>query len=185
MVTINHQFQNQNFYFPEWKVKYLFIGTFNPEGGQAVKYYYGRERNQTWKLLSKIFCVEFDPKSENFFQLLYKYKIACIDMIDCIQCTSNHIENIKGKGYSDSAIINGKVSRKYNTEKILEIIENNKGINVFSTWGKGPKLKEWRIEIEKLGEINSLVSPSMAARVPKGTKKFNYMLSDWKNSLNT
>ena len=55
MEEILHQFSDKDFYIPKWKIKHLFIGTFNPKGGEKVKYYYGRETNKTWKILSEIF----------------------------------------------------------------------------------------------------------------------------------
>lgn len=184
MPIIEHQLKYQDFYFPSWEVEYLFVGTFNPQGGENVRYYYGRQKNQTWKLISKIFGSEFNPNSENFFDLLKKHRIACVDMIDQLNADENRIKRIVGKGYKDSEIINGLVQRQYNTTNIQKIIEVNKWINVYSTWGKGPNLKEWKNEVEKLGKINSLVSPSLAARVPKGVNKFDYMLADWKNKIN-
>ena len=71
MKLINHQFINEPFFLPDWEVKHLLIGTFNPEkiseGGVSVNYYYGRQKNQTWKLLSNIFCCDLNPNSEDFF----------------------------------------------------------------------------------------------------------------------
>jgi hypothetical protein len=51
-ITIYHQLCKEEFYIPNWEIKYLFLGTFNPDGGQKVNYYYGRNSNQTWKILS-------------------------------------------------------------------------------------------------------------------------------------
>ncbi len=180
MQSIEHQFKNEIFYFPTWKVEHLFIGTFNPHGGEKVNYYYGRKSNQTWKLISQIFCSDFDPNSDNFFTLLEKNKIACVDMIDLLHAPESQINRIIGKGYKDSEIINGAVQRQYNTSKRQKVIQENHGINVYSTWGKGSNLSEWKKEVHKLGIIKSLVSPSLAARVPKGENKFDYMLNDWK-----
>ena len=67
MKIINHQLHNESFFFPDWEVEHLLIGTFNPEKGECVKYYYGRPKNQTWNLISKIFCSDFNPKSQDFF----------------------------------------------------------------------------------------------------------------------
>lgn len=48
MKLINHQFINEPFFLPNWEVKHLLIGTFNPEkiseGGVSVNYYYGRQK---------------------------------------------------------------------------------------------------------------------------------------------
>lgn len=89
-----------------------------------------------------------------------------------------------GAGYKDSLIINTRVSRVYNTKAILKVINSNPSIQVFSTWGKGSGLKEWKNQIQSLGQIISLVSPSLPARVPKGEIKFNFMLNDWSHKFN-
>ncbi len=183
METINHQLKKSKFYFPNWEVKYLFLGTFNPEGGQEVKYYYGREKNQTWNLISEVFSDEINPKNDDFFLKLKKYKIACVDIIDNVIAPTEKIELIKGKGYKDSEIINKKVLRNYNTPRINQLISTNENIKVFSTWGNGSSLKEWKTEVEKIKNITSLCSPSLAAKVPKGVQKFNYMLDCWKSRI--
>jgi len=178
-----HQLSSYQFYIPDWEVKHLLIGTFNPEGGDKVKYYYGRSKNQTWKLLSEIFNDTFDPDSPDFFTLLKNHKIACIDMIHEITAPAEGVEYIIGKGYKDSAIINNKVTRTYNTSNIKRVIEANKNIHIYSTWGKGSNLLEWKKETAKLGNLIPLVSPSLAARVPRGVNKFEFMLNDWKSKL--
>lgn len=181
MKEIKHQLKNNH--LPKWEVKYLFIGTFNPAGGEKVNYYYGRDKNQTWKLLSNIFCEEFDPNSKTFFELLKKHKIACIDMINMVNASREQINKITGKGYKDSELINSSVKREYNTSNILKLIERNHGINIYTTWGKGSNLAEWKDEVSRLGKVTNLVSPSLAARVPKGSNKFEYMLNDWKGKI--
>ncbi len=66
---------------PDWEVKYLLLGTFNPEGGEMVNYFYGRQRNQTWCLLSEIFGEELNPNLPDFLSKLKKHKIASMDII--------------------------------------------------------------------------------------------------------
>lgn len=185
---INHQFQNEEFYIPNWEVKYLFVGTFNPSGGEHVKYYYGRQKNLFWKILSQIFKVDFNPNSTDFFDLIIKNKIACVDMINSINkinsdyFTENELQFLLGKGYSDSKIINNKFIRNYNTSEIVKIVNKN-NCNVYSTWGKGSNLKEWKLELNKLSFTENLVSPSPVARVPKGVQKVQYILDDWSNKI--
>ncbi len=181
MTDIKHQLQNEC--IPNWDIKHLFIGTFNPEGGDKVNYYYGREKNQTWRILSHIFGDNFNPNEKLFFNLLKKHKIACVDMINMVSVPKDRIKDVKGKGYKDSQIINSSVIRVYNTQTILEIINKNKGVKKYTTFGKGSTLKEWQREIDKLGNVMPLVSPSLAARVPKGSNKFDYMLSDWESKI--
>ncbi len=179
-----HQFSEKKFYTPDWKIKHLFIGTFNPSGGEKVNYYYGRDRNQTWNLLSDIFKEKINPKNDIFFNLLEKHGIACMDLIHCIEFDENKKEYVVGKGYSDTKIINNTVKRIYNTPNILSIIKKNAGVQVYSTWGKGSNIKNWMLEVEKIPNLINLVSPSFAAKVEKGVEKYPYMLDDWSSKIN-
>ena len=183
LTKIHHQLKNNDKYMPEWDVKHLFIGTFNPSGGEAVKYYYGRQKNQTWIILSEIFETTLETNSNDFFDKLKKLKIACVDMIDYVETSEAIVNEIIGQGYKDSRIINKNVRREYNTERINQVIANNPGIDIYSTWGTGPNLAEWKKEITKIGNIVPLKSPSLAARVPKGERKYQYMLNDWKKKI--
>jgi G:T/U-mismatch repair DNA glycosylase len=182
-----HNLKNTDIYIPNWDIEYLFIGTFNPENHIKVPYYYGREKNQTWKILSEIFRSKLnsneklDPNEEIFLTTIKRLKIACIDMIDSIEFDENLVnrEDIDGNGYSDKAIINKKIKRNYNIVLINQLIKKNKNIKVFSTWGKGPKLKNWTQEVAKIEtQIINLCSPSLADRIPKEQK-----LQDWKNKI--
>jgi len=189
MKKINHQLIESVYYFPNWEIDFLFLGTFNPTGGEKVNYYYGRSRNQFWNLISEIFCDDVFNQSDymNFIKKLKQYKIGCVDMISAVNAPENLISGIIGNGYSDSKIINNSVNREYNTQQIIELINKNKNVQVFSTWGQGSKLKNWRNEIEKINvvkNITNLASPSLVARVPEGLKKYDYMLNDWKIKIN-
>ena len=180
MKKINHQFLN---HIPDWEINYLFLGTFNPSTGPTVNYFYGRSKNQTWNILSKIFNVDFDVQNKGlFFPQLKTCKIACLDIISSVEVPNERIAFVEGKGYKDSAIINNYVKREYNIDNILSIISKN-NCKVFSTWGKGSNNQNWLTEISKIPNIITLVSPSMAAYVPKGTIKFQYMLSDWSSKI--
>ena len=185
MITISHQLSKSNVYIPNWEIEYLFLGTFNPMGGDQVPYYYGRPKNQTWKLLSDIFQEVFNPSEEKtFFKSIKKYKIACVDLIHEVKAPCDFEQKILGMGYKDTSIINKKVSCKFNTDTILDLIYKNPNIKVYSTWGIGPNLASWRAEVNKIPNLINLKSPSMAARVPKGCSKFNYMLNDWTHKIN-
>ena len=183
MEVVKHQFSNEIFYVPNWEVEHLLLGTFNPEGGEKVKYFYGRNKNRTWELLSEIFGENLNPKDDCFFDLIKQKGIACMDMIDSVEFNKNQRDYILGKGYSDNKIINNRVVRKYNTNSILSIIKNNPGIKVYSTWGNGSKLKSWNLEINKIDGLINLASPSMAARVEKGVDKYLFMLNDWMSKI--
>ena len=183
MQTINHQFSSDSFYIPTWEVQHLFVGTFNPEGGARVPYYYGREKNQFWRLVSEITGVTINPSMDNFFELLLQHKIACVDLIHSVRASEERISAILGEGYQDTAIINTSVQREYNTDHILSLVAANPGMCVYSTWGKGSKLREWRREVQRLGNVVPLVSPSLAARVSKGELKYEFMLADWRDKI--
>lgn len=184
MIKITHQLESKDYYIPKWSLKYLFIGTFNPEGGDAVAYYYGREKNKFWPILRELTGLDFDLNNPaKFYNEIKQAGIGCIDMIHAVELPEKQAEYITGKGYSDSKIINNKVARIYNTQKINELISKNPGVNVLSTWGQGSNLSEWKNEVEKIQNVVPLVSPSMAARVPKGTKKFQFMVDDWRSKI--
>ena len=184
MTPIIHQLSTNKYFIPTWKIKYLLVGTFNPSGGEHVNYYYGRKTNMTWKLFSTIFGEEINPNNSNFIKLLKKHKIGCVDLISSVTCDQSMIPNIIGNGYSDSKIINKKVVREYNTNIINQLSKSNPNLQIFTTWGKGSNLKEWRLELEKIKINSNLLSPSMAARVPKGVNKFEYVLKDWRLKFN-
>ncbi len=185
MKLVEHQLINTEIFIPKWPLRHLFIGTFNPAGGKKVNYYYGREKNQTWNILSEVFNNKLHPADSNFIENIQKLGIGCVDLIKSINFDESLTDYILGKGYMDSKIINCRVVRNYNTNTILELIENNPGVKLYSTWGKGAKLKDWNNEVDKLGEICKLVSPSLAARVPKGFIKYDYILNDWTLKIKT
>lgn len=188
-MKIEHQLLSKDFFLPKWPIKHLFLGTFNPEGGKPVNYFYGRVNvkgngNQTWPLLSKVFRTQLDVNNpDTFFDEIKMHGIACMDMIQEVDAPIELEEYINGKGYNDKKIINNLVTRKYNTQNILKVIEANPNVKVYTTWGMANHIREWQLEVAKIPDLNTLVSPSMAARVPKGTKKFDYMLNDWESKI--
>lgn len=106
-----------------------------------------------------------------------------MDLIETVKAENNQTDRILGQGYKDSEIINGSVIREYNTDNIFDRLKANPKVQVYSTWGKGQNLIEWKKEVEKIPNLIPLVSPSMAAKVPKGLKKYDYMLSDWSEKI--
>jgi G:T/U-mismatch repair DNA glycosylase len=159
----NHQFKKKEFYLPNWGVDYLFIGTFNPSGGERVPYYYGRNKNRFWKLLSEIFEIELDPNHDKFFDNLRTLRVGCVDMIDSISYSEENEDRVLGKGYSDNVLFLSTIKKDYNTKNILDIISKNKLQKVFSTNTGGSLRKEQKLELEKIQnicEIIYLCSPS-------------------------
>jgi len=180
---MKHQFYDRDFFIPTWDINYLFLGTFNPNKGEKVNYFYSRKTNLLWPTLSKIFNDELNPEKFDFFEKLKFHKIACMDLVSSIDIKDVDKKYIIGKGYSDSKIINNSVKRVYNTENIISVINKNPDVQLYSTWGNGSNLNDWKNEIKKLPLITKLVSPSRAARVPKGEKKEHFIFDNWKNNI--
>lgn len=188
-MIVEHQLVNDDIFYPNWNLKYLFLGTFNPQGGRNVRYFYARQSNYTWDVLSEIFDVNFRYLLDNDFGKFKKeliiHGIACMDMISNVEFNELEInlEDITGNGYSDSKIINKRVARVYNTNSIQEIINNNPDVKIYTTWGKGKKLLNWVNEVNLIQNKIQLVSPSRAARVPAGENKFQFIVDNWRNNI--
>lgn len=163
MIKVNHHFINEDFYVPRWEVKHLFIGTFNPSGGETVPYYYGRKRNKFWDLLSKVFKTELEPETESFFEKIKKHKIGCVDLIDSVSFEEKYKDDITGKGYKDSVLFKKDIEKSYNTRKILELISENNLTQVYFTNSGSSLNKEQKLELKKINEkcrVVYLCSPS-------------------------
>ena len=160
---MDHQFKKEMFYLPKWEVEYLFIGTFNPSGGEKVPYYYGRQRNRFWKLLSEVFKTELEPYDDSFFENLKSLKMGCMDLIDSISYPEEYEDRVLGKGYSDKVLLSSNLKKVYNTKNILDIISKNKLQKVFFTNSGDSLRKEQKLELEKIQsvcEVIYLCSPS-------------------------
>ena len=66
---MKHQFYTKDFFIPSWDIKYLFLGTFNPNEGEKVNYFYTRKTNLLWPTLSKIFNDELNAEKLDFFEV--------------------------------------------------------------------------------------------------------------------
>jgi len=149
----------------------LIIGSFNPynNSGTNADYYYGRNSNYFWKIISKITENQDDDyytASEishvdrlNRKKEALKNKFICLDLIKSIDVNGeekdvdNFIQNHVLKNFFDSKIFtsihrkkNVIISRAYDTQRIVNIINSKKIKSVIHTLG---------------GRINSLkTSPS-------------------------
>lgn len=175
----NHQFSNKDFYFPNWKVNHLFIGTFNPEMGEKVPYYYGRSRNKFWPYLSNIFQTKLDPHCDSFFNEIMRIGIGCVDLIHSIKFVDSHLNRIQ-YGYADNDLLINRVEKTYNTPNIINTVKNNKLSKVYFT-NSGSSLRiEQKAEINKISshcEFIYICSPS-----PRNPNR-NSCLDDWRNKL--
>lgn len=175
---ITHQLPNN---LPDYPVKILLLGTFNPECGAPVKIHYGRPRNLTWYLLGRILNENFDPTSDSIHEKTKKHGIACLDIIQSVEVEEGAVQNICGNGYADSKLFANSVQRTYVNIKELNafIDKKNEGICVFSTWGKGSSFKKetWDF-VNEIRSLHPLISPSMATRVAK-----ERIFDSWKSSI--
>lgn len=165
MKDIQHQFAQKEWFVPDWKLKVLILGTFNPEGGKPVPYFYGRERNHTWSIISHCIGQDLHPnQGEDFFNSIQSMGIGCMDLLRSIKVPVEGVDNIQGKGYADSNLFKGTNQRNYMTAEILSVIERNPGVCVLPTWGKGSSFlkRDWQ-QIERLPSMPSLPSPSPRA----------------------
>jgi len=125
----NHQLLGKESFIPNWECKTIVLGTFNPEGGKPVNYFYGRKSNYFWRAVSLI-----DNKDElfyhnsisnnlnNHFDLMKINKFGCTDIIKSIEYPSELANRVNGRGYSDQVLFSGNVIRYYNFENIKKYI---------------------------------------------------------------
>ena len=172
MIEIRHQFENEDWFVPDWKLRVLILGTFNPECGDPVAYFYGRKKNQLWHLVSYCRGIELHPNhGDDFLSALKEEGIACMDLIRSIRVSEERKGEICGKGYSDQMLFRGTNQRTYMTEEILEVIKKNPGLRVLPTWGKGSFRKKDELELARMPELPFLHSPSPASRVKLEEKR--------------
>ena len=82
MKRVIHQLAAKEYYVPSWSIKYLFLGTFNPLGGDEVNYYYGRDKNKFWPLLRELTGLELNINNpDKFLKEIKENGIGCMDMI--------------------------------------------------------------------------------------------------------
>jgi hypothetical protein len=102
---INH-LSGENGLIPNWEIETLFIGTFNPSiewnTNNNAAYFYGRSRNNFWKLLSEFSCNQIPIERNNYdsmINFLKQKKIGLTDIIirinDADLNNQHHIELIR------------------------------------------------------------------------------------------
>ena len=81
------------------------------------------------------------------------------------------------------SIQNNELELRNNNETTSNNLNKNPEVQLYSTWGNGSNLIDWKNEIKKLPPVTKLVSPSRAARVPKGESKELFILHNWKKNI--
>ena len=187
IIITNHQFKNHQFYIPKHDLKYLFVGTFNPEFGDKVPYYYGRKSNYFWKIISNIFNIGINPFEDNFLKKLEDLKIGCIDIVDSVIYEKEKYHSlINGKGYSDEEIFKKKnnITINYNTQQIIDLVKKNNLKKIYIT-NKGDVFrKEQKLEIKKIKNYCDVIyisSPSQY-NVHKNSG-IDKLVKNWKFNL--
>lgn len=184
--TTNHQFKGHQFYVPKHELKYLFIGTFNPEFGDKVPYYYGRKSNYFWEVISNIFNTVINPFEENFFKKLEDLKIGCLDIVDSLTYEEKYHELINGKGYADEVIFKKKNNIKinYNTNQIIDLVKKNRLKEIYIT-NKGDVFrKEQILEIKSINNFCNIINISSPSQYNVHKKGVENVIDDWKLNLN-
>ena len=165
MREIRHQFEAEDWFFPNWELKVLLVGTFNPSGGESVHYFYGRGRNHMWSIVSHCIGKDLHPnQGVEFFNTIRELGIGCMDLLRSVSVPKEGEGKVLGKGYADSNLFKGANHRTYMTDEILAVIERNAGVCVLPTWGKGSSFlkRDWD-QIGRLPDLPVLPSPSPRA----------------------
>lgn len=130
-----HRFQQD--LYPNYKLKYLFVGTFNPSWDNAnrnnASWFYGRENNSFWNILPHVFGYDrIDIDDDQLRQNSDLWRAYCIekqigltDIIEIIQDADEHNEQHREKilSYSDKQI---ETFHEFSFTSIEQIIEQNK-----------------------------------------------------------
>ncbi|HNP34026.1 MAG TPA: hypothetical protein PKN96_12100 [Flavobacterium sp.] len=153
-MRIHHRFINQPFFFPDWEVDTLILGTFNPNTENIVDYYYGREKNKFWRAIELIENLELKSLHGNLAAkqiVMNRKRFGCVDVIKYADVDEDHVQNIIGNGYSDSALfLKKKVTLTYQFLEIKDFLLEKKIARVINTWGKRKNPKLFRDEVQEL-----------------------------------
>jgi hypothetical protein len=137
-MTVHHQFLDSEYFYPNWEVNTLFLGTFNPVCGERLDYYYRRRSNGFWKILKYYDTTnEYDFSDfQSLKRFMGKKRFGCVDVIRSVTFPNNDRSKICGDGYTDSNLFRVRgYTREYNFEQIKEYVRNNEVSNILTTWG--------------------------------------------------
>jgi len=195
-MACQHRFKNE--LLPNWKIKYLFIGTFNPEWNNKnnnAAYFYGRNTNDFWYIMPQVFNNDslMDKKYRTDKECLIKFlkenEIGLTDLISIIKNVSedNPVNKNDLLSFKDKKI--EKYEIEFNICNIKKLIDNNKElIGVYFTRNIDNKsiiCQKW-IEIKeyckrKKINANELITPSRGYR--RNGYNRDKKLEDWKEII--
>ena len=138
---INHQFLNSNFFFPNWKIQTLVLGTFNPSCGEETDYFYGRCQNNFWRTIEEISKRDYRWFQNNFerkLKFMKENQFGCADIIKSLVIINGvDRKDFCGSGYSDQILFTAKkCTLTYQFEEIKSFIKKNNVSKIINTWGK-------------------------------------------------
>lgn len=152
---IEHQFLNETFFLPNWNIKTLVLGTFNPSCGEKTDYFYGRSQNNFWRTIENINNLEFgwfQNSLERKLKFMLENEFGCTDIIKSV-IISDKLERkeICGSGYKDQTLFTKKkCTLTYHFEEIKTYLQNSNVKKVIHTWGKRDKPNEFKIYLNDL-----------------------------------
>lgn len=152
---IEHQFLNEKFFIPTWKIKTLVLGTFNPSCGEKTDYFYGRYQNNFWRTIENIYNLEnawFQDNLVRKLNFMKQNEIGCTDIIKSLTFSDKvEREDICGTGYRDQILFTKyKCTLTYNFEDIKKFIKKSNVNKIIHTWGKRDKLNEFKNQLNDL-----------------------------------
>ena len=158
-MRIMHQFLNSEYFFPNWKVETLFLGTFNPSCAEQLDYYYRRRLNGFWKII-KHYDTENTFNFQDFNNLkrfMVNKKFGCVDVIKSVTFPEEDKNKICGQGYTDDNLFKvNNYTREYNFDSIKNYVIEQNVKNIFTTWGKRCKPLEFGILLADLQNFCSI-----------------------------
>ncbi|HMI01145.1 MAG TPA: hypothetical protein VK541_01610 [Pedobacter sp.] len=148
---------------PNWKVRTLIVGTFNPEPAwhpaNAANYYYGRATNYFWEVLPRFAGISSVSRQDLVAQLnfLKINEIGVTDLLisidDADLSNMDHVERIRTVLDSEIELFN---QFTWNTEPIVEfILKNNIEAVYFTKWEILQKRRRNPIHLKNRCELSS------------------------------
>ncbi len=126
----HHRFQED--LYPNYKLKHLFVGTFNPEwnsqNGNNANWFYGRRTNSFWRILPTVFGHEnmntvfnrLNP--QKWKDYVSENNIGITDMISSILDANEDVQGPQILGFLDNEL---EAFHEIIFTDIIQIIQNN------------------------------------------------------------